>query len=80
MIRDLEDMTCAVRLREQSLFNLATRKLRSNLLGTRNILKENYKEGIAKFFLIIADVIRRDNIHKLQTGRFQLDIKKTENL
>lgn len=41
MIRDLEDMICKVRLKELSLFNLARRKLRKNLLGTKNDLKDN---------------------------------------
>lgn len=79
MTRDLEDVTCEVRLKQLSLFNLAKRKLRRDLLGTKNDLKDNYKGDGAKFFLVIADIIRRDNDHKLQTGRFQLDIKKTEN-
>lgn len=30
--------------------------------------------------MVIADVIKRNNIHKLQSGRFQLDVKKTENV
>lgn len=80
MIMSPEDMTCEVRLKELSLFNLAKRKLRRALLGTKSDLKDNYKDDGAKFFLVIADVTRRDNGYKLQTGRFQLDIKKTENL
>lgn len=43
-------------------------------------MKDNYKGDGAKFFLVIADIIRRDNVHKLQTGRFQLDVKKSENV
>lgn len=58
------------------MFNLAKRKLRRDLLGTKNDLKDNYEDNRAKFCLIIADVIRRDSDHKLQNGRFQMDIKK----
>ncbi|XP_010115476.1 PREDICTED: corticotropin-releasing factor receptor 2-like, partial [Chlamydotis macqueenii] len=47
---------------------------------SENGLKDIYKDDGAEFLLVVADVIRRDNGHKLQTGRFQLDIKKTENL
>lgn len=78
--RDLEDVTCEVRLKELSWFNLAKRKLRRDLLGTKNDLKDDYKDDGAKFFLLTADVIRRDIDRKLQTVKFQLDVKKTENL
>lgn len=77
-IRGLEDVTCEVRLQELSLLSVTKRKIRRNLLGTKSDLKDNYKAEGAK--LVIADVIRRDNEHKLQTRRFQLDIKKTEKL
>lgn len=79
VVRDLKDMSCDVRLKELG-FNLAKRKMRRDLFGIQSDLKDTYKGDGAKFFLVIADVVRRDNIHKLQTGRFQLDIKKTENV
>ncbi|KAK4827893.1 hypothetical protein QYF61_022316 [Mycteria americana] len=77
MIQGLEDMTCEVRLKDLNLFNRAKRKPR-RLLGTENDLKDNYKDDGAKFFLVIADVIRRDNDHKLQAGRFH-SVTKLEN-
>lgn len=39
MIRDLEDMTCEVRLKELSLFNLARRKLRKNLVRYQELFE-----------------------------------------
>lgn len=73
-------MSCDVRLKELRCFNLAKRKMKRDLLGTRSDLEDNYKDDGAKFCLVIADVIKRNNTHKLQTGRFQLDVKKTENV
>lgn len=77
MVRDLKDTSCDVRLKELG-FNLAKRRMRRDLFGIQSDLKDTYKGDGAKFFLVIADVVRRDSIHKLQTGRFQLDIKKTK--
>lgn len=56
VIRYLKDMSCDVRLKELSSFNLAKRKMRRGLLGTSSDLKDNYTDDGAKFCLVMTEL------------------------
>lgn len=42
-----------------------------------SFLKGRYKGDGAKLFLAVADTITRDSVHRLQLGRFRLDMRET---
>ena len=76
MIRGLENLSYADRLRELGLFSLEKSRLWGDLIAAFQYLKGAYKkDGDTLFSKACCDRTRRNGF-KLKEGRFRLDIRK----
>lgn len=72
MVRGLENMMDKEKLRELSLFSL--KKRRGDLIAVYNDLIRGYRDGRNKFRLELHNS-KGANRHKLEHGKFPLEIK-----
>lgn len=76
MITGLEHLLYEKRLRDLGLFTLEKRRLRENFIKVCKYLKGVYKKDRARFFSVVPTARNRHNEHKMEQGRFQLNITK----
>lgn len=58
------------------MFSLEKRKLRRPLFAVSHYLVGGYREDVVRHFLEVHNERTRDDSHKLQQEKFQLDVKK----
>jgi len=76
IIRGLEHLSCAERLRDLGLFSLEKRRLQGDLIAAFQYLKRTYKKAGEGLFTRTRSDRTRGNDLKLKKGRFRLDMWK----
>jgi len=76
MIRGMEHLSSAERLRELGLFSLEKRRLRGDLIAAFQYLNRAYRKDGENIFSRACCDRTRSNGFKSREGRFRLDIRK----
>lgn len=76
MIRGLEQLSYEERLTDMWLFSLENRRLRGDLINAYQYLKGGWQEDGSRLFSVVPSDRTRGSRHKLEHGKFHLNIRK----
>jgi len=75
MMRGLEHLSYAERLRELGLFSLKKRRLREDLINAYKYLKDECQENRLRFFSVVPSDRTRCNRHKQKHRKYHLNMR-----